>query len=71
MPTTHFTVTLTELASGATRMVIEARFPSTEAMEQLLAMGMEEVKLRPSARSTPSWPQPERLAAASGGRDGR
>ncbi len=42
MPTTHFTVTLTELASGATRMVIEARFPSTEAMEQLLAMGMEE-----------------------------
>lgn len=42
MPTTHFTVILTDLASGATRMVIEARFPSTEAMEQLLAMGMEE-----------------------------
>ena len=29
-------------ADGRTRMSIESIFPSTEAMEQLLAMGMEE-----------------------------
>ena len=29
-------------ADGRTRMSIESTFPSTEAMEQLLAMGMEE-----------------------------
>jgi len=28
--------------AGRTRMSIESRFPSTEAMEQVLAMGMEE-----------------------------
>ncbi|MEY2580556.1 MAG: hypothetical protein QOE09_405 [Ilumatobacteraceae bacterium] len=42
MPTMQFTVTLTELPSGATRMVIETRFPSREAMDQLIEMGMEE-----------------------------
>ncbi len=42
MPATDFTVTFDELPSGATRMVIESRFPSREAMEQLIAMGMDE-----------------------------
>jgi uncharacterized protein YndB with AHSA1/START domain len=42
MPTMQFTVTLTELASGATRMVIETRFPSPEAMQQMTEMGMDE-----------------------------
>jgi uncharacterized protein YndB with AHSA1/START domain len=35
-------VTIEEIGGGRTRMSIESRFPSTEAMEQLLAMGMEE-----------------------------
>lgn len=42
MPTTQFTVTFTELSSGATRMTIESRFPSREAMDQVIEMGMEE-----------------------------
>ena len=42
MPTTQFTVTFAELASGPTRMVIETRFPSREAMDQMVEMGMEE-----------------------------
>ena len=42
MPTTEFTVTFASLSSGATRMVIESRFPSREAMDQLIQMGMEE-----------------------------
>jgi uncharacterized protein YndB with AHSA1/START domain len=42
MPTTRSTVTIAELTSGATRMVIETRFPSLEAMEQMIEMGMEE-----------------------------
>ena len=42
MPTTAFTVTFTALPSGATRMVIESRFPSREAMDQLIEMGMEQ-----------------------------
>jgi uncharacterized protein YndB with AHSA1/START domain len=41
MPTMRVVVTLTE-RDGGTRMVIETAFPSTEAMEQLVAMGMEE-----------------------------
>ena len=39
---TRPTVTFAELASGATRMVIETRFPSLEAMDQMVEMGMEE-----------------------------
>jgi uncharacterized protein YndB with AHSA1/START domain len=35
-------VTIEPIAAGRTRMSIESRFPSTEAMEQVLAMGMEE-----------------------------
>jgi uncharacterized protein YndB with AHSA1/START domain len=42
MPTTVIRVQLSEPAAGATRVVIETTFPSTEAMEQLVAMGMEE-----------------------------
>jgi uncharacterized protein YndB with AHSA1/START domain len=42
MPTTRFTVAFTELPSGATRMVIESRFASRAAMEQMTEMGMEE-----------------------------
>jgi len=42
LPTTQFTVTLAELSGGATRMLIETRFPSREAMDQMIEMGMEE-----------------------------
>jgi uncharacterized protein YndB with AHSA1/START domain len=35
-------VTLTERDGGGTVMAIESRFPSLEAMEQLVSMGMEE-----------------------------
>ena len=35
-------VTIEEISEGRTRMSIESRFPSVEAMEQVLAMGMEE-----------------------------
>lgn len=35
-------VTIEPIATGRTRMSIESRFPSVEAMEQVLAMGMEE-----------------------------
>ncbi len=35
-------VTIEAIAAGRTRMSIESRFPSVEAMEQVLAMGMEE-----------------------------
>lgn len=42
MPTTTFVVTLTGVAAGRTRMVVETHFPSSEAMEQVLSMGAEE-----------------------------
>jgi uncharacterized protein YndB with AHSA1/START domain len=35
-------MTLTERDGGGTVMVIESRFPSLEAMEQLVSMGMDE-----------------------------
>jgi Fe2+ transport system protein FeoA len=35
-------VTIKEIGDGRTRMAIESIFPSREAMEKLLAMGMEE-----------------------------
>jgi uncharacterized protein YndB with AHSA1/START domain len=41
LPVTTIRVTLVERGSG-TRMVIRTAFPSAEAMEQLVAMGMEE-----------------------------
>lgn len=42
MPTTIARVSLAELEDGRTTMVIETTFPSIAAMEQLVAMGMEE-----------------------------
>lgn len=41
LPTTRMTVTLSA-ADGGTRVLIESRFASREALEQLVAMGMEE-----------------------------
>lgn len=42
LPVTRTKVTFAELPTGATRMLIESRFPSLGAMEQLIQMGMEE-----------------------------
>jgi uncharacterized protein YndB with AHSA1/START domain len=42
LPLTTARVTIEEIGSGRTRMSIESLFPSTEAMEQVLAMGVEE-----------------------------
>jgi uncharacterized protein YndB with AHSA1/START domain len=42
MPTTQSTVTFAGLPGGGTRMLIETRFPSNQAMEQMIEMGMEE-----------------------------
>jgi uncharacterized protein YndB with AHSA1/START domain len=42
MPTTIVRVTLDDADGGTTRMTIESTFPSTEAMEKMLSMGMEE-----------------------------
>jgi len=42
MPTMQLQVTIEAGAGGATRMLVESTFPSREAMDQLLAMGMEE-----------------------------
>ena len=41
-PRTHARVTIEPIDGGRTRMSIESRYPSTEAMEQYLALGMEE-----------------------------
>ena len=42
MPTMNVRVTLSEQPDGGTRMTTETTFPSPEAMEQLVSMGMEE-----------------------------
>ncbi len=42
LPTNEARVRIEEIGGGRSRMSIESRFPSTEAMEQVLAMGMEE-----------------------------
>jgi uncharacterized protein YndB with AHSA1/START domain len=42
MPTTTMVVTLAERDGGGTLMAIETHFPSLQAMEQLVSMGMEE-----------------------------
>jgi uncharacterized protein YndB with AHSA1/START domain len=42
MPTTKMALALRDLGDGRTEMVMSSRFASREAMEQLLAMGMEE-----------------------------
>jgi uncharacterized protein YndB with AHSA1/START domain len=42
MPITTMVVSLAERGAGGTRMVVESRFPSVEAMQRLIEMGMEE-----------------------------
>jgi uncharacterized protein YndB with AHSA1/START domain len=42
LPGTEFQVTIEDAGEGRSRMSIESTFPSPQAMEQLLAMGMEE-----------------------------
>jgi uncharacterized protein YndB with AHSA1/START domain len=42
LPVTTTVVTLTERDGGGTLMAIETQFPSLQAMEQLVSMGMEE-----------------------------
>jgi uncharacterized protein YndB with AHSA1/START domain len=42
LPRTEFRVTIAEFGDGRARMTIETIFPSTDAMEQVLAMGAEE-----------------------------
>jgi uncharacterized protein YndB with AHSA1/START domain len=41
-PRTEGRVTIAAIDEGRTRMSIESRFPTVEAMEQLVAMGMEQ-----------------------------
>jgi uncharacterized protein YndB with AHSA1/START domain len=42
MPRTMARVRIEDIGAGKTRMLIESVFPSTQAMEQLLGMGMDE-----------------------------
>ena len=42
LPRNEFRVTIEEVSAGRTRMTIENIFESTEGMERILAMGMEE-----------------------------
>jgi uncharacterized protein YndB with AHSA1/START domain len=42
LPVTTLRVTIDDIGAGRTRMSIETRFPNAQAMEQLVAMGMEE-----------------------------
>jgi uncharacterized protein YndB with AHSA1/START domain len=42
LPTMTIRVALDDLADGGTRMTIETTFPSQQAMEQVISMGMEE-----------------------------
>ena len=42
LPTMSIAVTLSEQPGGTTQMSVETRFPSREAMERVISMGMEE-----------------------------
>jgi uncharacterized protein YndB with AHSA1/START domain len=42
LPTMRIDVDLSDTGAGRTRMAVRTTFPSAEAMEQVLAMGMEE-----------------------------
>jgi uncharacterized protein YndB with AHSA1/START domain len=42
MPITGMTVTIEDAASGGVLMTISSQFPTLEALEQLVAMGMQE-----------------------------
>ena len=58
MPTMRMKFTF-EPQDGGTRMVTLTTFPSVEALEKLLAMGMEEGLKAAMSRSTPFWRRPE------------
>lgn len=42
MPVTHTVVSITDAGEGTTRMVLLSSFPDRDALEKLLAMGMQE-----------------------------
>lgn len=42
MPTTHARVAVVDAGGGTTRMTVTSTFPSIEAFDQLVAMGMDE-----------------------------
>ena len=42
MPQTHMRVGISDRAAGGVTVTIESQFPSLDAMEQLMAMGMDE-----------------------------
>jgi uncharacterized protein YndB with AHSA1/START domain len=42
MPLNEVRVTIAEISEGRTQMTIQSKFPDAAAMEQLIAMGMEE-----------------------------
>jgi len=42
LPVSRTRVTISDVGGGVTRMVLATSFPSAEAMDQLLAMGMQE-----------------------------
>ena len=42
LPVSRTRVTISDVGGGATRMVLATSFPSAEAMDQLLAMGMQD-----------------------------
>ena len=42
LPTTRMELSLAERAGGGTTMTVVSVFPSTEAMQQMIDMGMEE-----------------------------
>lgn len=42
MPVSRIRVTISDVGGGVTRMVLVTSFPSPEAMDQMLAMGMQE-----------------------------
>ena len=42
LPVSRTRVTISDVGGGVTRMVLATSFPSAEAMDQLLAMGMRE-----------------------------
>jgi len=50
LPTSRFVVTLADAGGGVTRMVIESRFASLEAMEETLRMGALEGMLAAMAQ---------------------
>jgi uncharacterized protein YndB with AHSA1/START domain len=65
MPRNEGRVTIEQIGAGRTRMSIESRFPSAEAMEQLIAIGMEE-GLRQAVGQIDAILAEDEIAAARG-----